>query len=78
MAACGIILPHGGIVFGDGAGWRGSEAERFPSTTSTTVRLDSVAQRGLGDGRGLMDLHMMVVLYDVMVVLMASLARLMH
>jgi hypothetical protein len=54
------------------------EVERFASTTSTTVRLDSVAQRGLGDGRGLMDLRMTVALYDVMVALMASLARLMH
>jgi hypothetical protein len=50
-------------------------AERHASTSSTTARLGSMVQRGLGDGRGLMDLHSTVAMFDIMVTLMASLAR---
>jgi predicted alpha/beta hydrolase len=75
MATCVVVLPHGGIVFGVGAGWRGSVAERLASTSSTMARLGHVAQQGLGDGRGLMDLRRTVALFDVMVALTTSLAR---
>jgi hypothetical protein len=75
MAACGVVLPHGGMVFGVGADWMGSVAERLASTSSTTARLGHVVQRGLGDGRGLMDLRRTVALFDVVVALTASLAR---
>jgi hypothetical protein len=75
MAACGIVLPRGSIIFGDDAGWRGSKAKRFASTSSTTARLGGVAQQGLGDGRDLMDLCSTVVLSGVVVSLTASLAR---
>jgi hypothetical protein len=50
-------------------------AERLASTSSTMASLESVVQRGHGDGRGLMDLRRTVALFDVVVALMASLAR---
>jgi hypothetical protein len=37
--------PCRGIIFGAAAGWRGSEAERFASSSSTTARLGSVVQQ---------------------------------
>jgi hypothetical protein len=40
------------------------------------ARLDRVVQRRLGDGRGLMDLRRMVALFEVVVALMTSLAKL--
>jgi hypothetical protein len=54
MAEYGVVLPHGSIVFGVVASWRGSEAERVLSISSWTVSLGSLAQRDLGVGRGLM------------------------
>jgi hypothetical protein len=53
--AYGVALPLVGVVFGVDTGWRDSEAVRCSSTTSTTLGLGSVAQRGLGVGRVLMD-----------------------
>ena len=55
MAACGVVLPHGGIVFGADAGWRGSVAERFASSSSTTASIGGMAQWILGVRRVLMD-----------------------
>ena len=55
MAACGVVVPHGGIVFGADAGWRGSEAERFASSSSTTVSIGGMAQWILGVRWVLMD-----------------------
>jgi hypothetical protein len=52
--------------------------ERFASTSLTMTRFGYVAQRGLDDGRGLMDLHRTVVLYDVVVALTTSVARSIH
>jgi hypothetical protein len=52
--ACGVVLPFGGIVFGANANWRGSEAERFSSTSLTMVSLSGVTHRGIGIGHGLM------------------------
>jgi hypothetical protein len=42
MVAYGVVLSHGGIVFGADAGWRGSEADRFASTSSTMGKLCGV------------------------------------
>jgi hypothetical protein len=54
MAACDIVLPHGGIVFGVDVGFRGSQAERFASTSLMTASLGGVALLGPDFGRGLM------------------------
>jgi hypothetical protein len=75
MAAYCVVLPNGGIVFGAGAGWRGSEVERHASTSSTMTRLGHVVQQGLDDGHGSMDLRRTLAMFDIMVALMASLAR---
>jgi hypothetical protein len=42
------------------------------------ARLGHVAQQGLGDGRGLMELRRTVTLFDIMVALKTSLARSIH
>jgi hypothetical protein len=48
--AFGVALPLVGVVFGVDTGWRDSEALQCSSTTSTTLRLGSVAHWGLGVG----------------------------
>jgi hypothetical protein len=53
--AFSVALPLVGVVFGVDTGWRIPEAVRCSSTTSTSLGLGSVAQRGLGVGRMLMD-----------------------
>jgi hypothetical protein len=46
--AFSVALPLVGVIFGVDTGWRVSEAVQCSSTTSTTLGLGSVAQRGLG------------------------------
>jgi hypothetical protein len=50
MVAFSVALPLVGVVFGVDTGWRIPEAVWCSSTTSTTLGLGSVAQRGLGVG----------------------------
>jgi hypothetical protein len=69
MAAYGVVLPYGDIVFGVDAGCRGSKVERFASTLSMTTSPDGVTQWDLGVGCGLMDPRRTVVSSDVMVTL---------
>jgi hypothetical protein len=52
-----------------------SEAVRFASTSSLTARLSRVVQRGLGDGRGLMDLRRMVASSVIVAALMTRLFK---
>ena len=48
------------------------------STKSTSARFGGVAQRGLGDGRGVMDSHKVGALSGAMVASTASLTRSLH
>jgi hypothetical protein len=52
-----------------------SEVMQFASTSTTMTRLSNVAQQGLGDGRGLMDLCWMVAPSGIVVALRTSLLK---
>jgi hypothetical protein len=73
--AFGVALPLVGIIFGVDTSWRDSEVVRCSSTTSTTLGLGSMAQRGLGVERVLMDSHRTEALSCIMVASMGGLTR---
>jgi hypothetical protein len=73
--AFSVALPLVGVIFGVDTGWRIPEAVRCSSTTSTTLGLGNVAQRGLGVGRMLMDSRRAEALSGVMVASMGRLSR---
>jgi hypothetical protein len=73
--AFSVALPLVGVVFGVGTGWRIPEAVRCSSTSSTTLGLGSVVQRGLGVGRMLMDSCRAEALSGVMVASTGGLSR---
>lgn len=78
MAAYGVVLPPGGIVYGADASWRGPEVEQRFSFVLKMASLGGVVQRGLIFGYVMFDVHRMVELSGVRVVLVAGLARSLH
>jgi hypothetical protein len=71
----GVALSREGIVFGAAARWWRQEVEWCSSFTSAMLSLDGVVQRGLGEGRALMDSRRAGVPSSAIVASMANLLR---
>ena len=76
MATVGVASPHEGIVFGEGAGWRGTKVELgCIFCIDDGESRQRVALQGLRDGCMMMDVRKEVTLSGGVVASTAGLAR---
>jgi hypothetical protein len=78
MATLLVSFSLMGASFGAVARWWRLKVERCVSTASTTLGLDDVVQRGLGDGRGMVNSHRVEALPDIMVASTAKMTKIMQ